>query len=51
MVQALTDINNKLPVTSYVIIGFSQGAVIAGDIVSDIRATGRGPVDDTGARA
>src|ERR1700737_4560509 len=27
MVQALTDINNKCPLTSYVIIGFSQGAV------------------------
>jgi hypothetical protein len=45
MVQALTDINNKCPLTSYVIIGFSQGAVIAGDIVSDI-GNGRGPVDD-----
>jgi hypothetical protein len=45
MVQALTDMNNKCPLTSYVIIGFSQGAVIAGDIVSDI-GNGRGPVDD-----
>jgi len=36
------DINNKCPLTSYVIIGFSQGAVIAGDIVSDI-GNGRGP--------
>jgi len=45
MVQAITDINNKCPLTSYVIIGFSQGAVIAGDIVSDI-GNGRGPIDE-----
>ena len=44
-VQALTDMNNKCPLTSYVLIGFSQGAVIAGDIASDI-GNGRGPVDD-----
>jgi len=44
-VQALTDMNNKCPLTSYVLMGFSQGAVIAGDIASDI-GNGRGPVDD-----
>jgi hypothetical protein len=31
--------------TSYVLVGFSQGAVIAGDVASDI-GNGRGPVDD-----
>ena len=35
-VQAMTDMNNKCPLTSYVLMGFSQGAVIAGDIASDI---------------
>ena len=44
-VQAMTDINAKCPLTSYVLMGFSQGAVIAGDIASDI-GNGRGPVDD-----
>src|ERR1700752_3093584 len=44
-VQAMTDINNKCPLTSYVLMGFSQGAVILGDIASDI-GNGRGPVDD-----
>lgn len=44
-VQELTDMNTKCPLTSYVIAGFSQGAVIAGDIASDI-GNGRGPVDD-----
>ncbi len=44
-VQAMTDMNNKCPLTSYVLMGFSQGAVIAGDIASDI-GNGRGPVDD-----
>jgi Cutinase len=43
-VKALTDMNNRCPLTSYVIFGFSQGAVIAGDIASDI-GNGRGPVD------
>jgi hypothetical protein len=43
-VKALTDMNNRCPLTSYVIIGFSQGAVIAGDLASDI-GNGRGPVD------
>ncbi|MEE6178114.1 carboxylesterase Culp6 [Mycobacterium sp. 050134] len=44
-VQAMSDMNNKCPLTSYVLMGFSQGAVIAGDIASDI-GNGRGPVDD-----
>ncbi len=43
-VKALTDMNNRCPLTSYVIFGFSQGAVIAGDLASDI-GNGRGPVD------
>ncbi|BBU20456.1 cutinase family protein [Mycobacterium xenopi] len=44
-VKAITDMNDKCPLTSYVLVGFSQGAVIAGDIASDI-GNGRGPVDD-----
>lgn len=44
-VKALTDMNARCPLTSYVLIGFSQGAVIAGDVASDI-GNGRGPVDD-----
>jgi Cutinase len=44
-VKAMTDMNNKCPLTSYVILGFSQGAVIAGDLASDI-GNGRGPVDE-----
>jgi hypothetical protein len=44
-VKAMTDMNAKCPLTSYVLIGFSQGAVIAGDIASDV-GNGRGPVDD-----
>ena len=44
-VQAMTDMNNRCPLTSYVLIGFSQGAVIAGDIASDV-GNGRGPVDE-----
>jgi hypothetical protein len=43
-VAQLTEMNNRCPLTSYVFIGFSQGAVIAGDIASDI-GNGRGPVD------
>ncbi|WP_370332854.1 cutinase family protein [Mycolicibacterium hippocampi] len=42
-VNAMTDMNNRCPLTSYVLVGFSQGAVIAGDIASDI-GNGRGPV-------
>src|SRR5271154_4075290 len=44
-VKAMTDMNAKCPLTSYVLVGFSQGAVIAGDLASDI-GNGRGPVDD-----
>ena len=43
-VKAMKDMNNRCPLTSYVLVGFSQGAVIAGDIASDI-GNGRGPVD------
>jgi hypothetical protein len=42
--KALSDMTAKCPLTSYVIAGFSQGAVIAGDIAGDI-GNGRGPVD------
>jgi hypothetical protein len=42
--KAISDMTAKCPLTSYVIVGFSQGAVIAGDIASDI-GNGRGPVD------
>lgn len=43
-IGAMTDMNNKCPLTSYVLVGFSQGAVIVGDIASDV-GNGRGPVD------
>jgi hypothetical protein len=43
-VKAITDMNAKCPLTSFVLVGFSQGAVIAGDIASDI-GNGRGPID------
>ncbi len=43
-VAALTAMNERCPLTGYVLIGFSQGAIIAGDIASDI-GNGRGPVD------
>lgn len=44
-VAALTDMNQRCPLTSYLLVGFSQGAVIVGDVVSDI-GNGRGPVDE-----
>lgn len=44
-VRAMTEMADKCPLTSYVLVGFSQGAVIAGDIASDI-GNGRGPVDE-----
>jgi hypothetical protein len=44
-VKAIADMNEKCPLTSYLIIGFSQGAVIAGDVASDI-GNGRGPIDE-----
>ena len=43
--KAMTDMNNRCPLTSFVLAGFSQGAVIAGDMASDI-GNGRGPVDE-----
>lgn len=39
----LADLTAKCPLTNYVIVGFSQGAVIAGDIAAQIGA-GQGPV-------
>lgn len=44
-VKALQDMNTKCPLTSYILIGFSQGAVIAGDVASEI-GNGKGPVDE-----
>lgn len=44
-IKAMTEMNEKCPLTSYVLVGFSQGAVIAGDVASDI-GNGRGPVDE-----
>ncbi|MDF3341082.1 cutinase family protein [Mycobacterium sp. 134] len=44
-VKAMTEMNDRCPLTSYVIAGFSQGAVIGGDLASDI-GNGRGPVDE-----
>lgn len=44
-VKAMTEMNERCPLTSYVLVGFSQGAVIAGDVASDI-GNGRGPVDE-----
>lgn len=44
-VKAMTEMNDRCPLTSYVLVGFSQGAVIAGDMASDI-GNGRGPVDE-----
>jgi hypothetical protein len=40
---AVADMSRKCPLTSYLIVGFSQGAVIGGDIAGDI-GKGRGPV-------
>ena len=44
-VRAMAEMNDRCPLTSYVIVGFSQGAVIGGDLASDI-GNGRGPVDE-----
>ncbi len=44
-VRAMAEMNERCPLTSYVIVGFSQGAVIGGDLASDI-GNGRGPVDE-----
>jgi hypothetical protein len=40
---AMAAMASKCPLTNYLIVGFSQGAVIGGDITSDI-GNGRGPV-------
>lgn len=45
MREAITAMNERCPLTSYVLVGFSQGAVIAGDLASDI-GNDRGPVDE-----
>ncbi|MFW0786240.1 cutinase family protein [Gordonia sp. CPCC 206044] len=42
----IADTNQKCPLTRYVIMGFSQGAVIAGDLASNI-GNGRGPLDES----
>lgn len=39
----LATVHARCPFTSYVLLGFSQGAVIAGDLTSEI-GTGNGPV-------
>ncbi|MBS9535190.1 cutinase family protein [Mycobacterium sp. M1] len=44
-VKALTDMNERCPLTGYVLVGFSQGAVIAGDVAGKI-GNGDGPVDE-----
>jgi hypothetical protein len=44
-VNEMKRMNDACPLTSYVLVGFSQGAVIAGDIASDV-GNGRGPVDE-----
>ncbi|MGV9611813.1 cutinase family protein [Nocardia xishanensis] len=43
MVDMMTERARECPLTTYVIAGFSQGAVIAGDIAAQIGA-GKGPV-------
>jgi len=43
--KALTEMNQRCPLTGYVLIGFSQGAVIAGDVASKI-GNWEGPVDE-----
>lgn len=42
-VAKLTETHERCPLTGYVLMGFSQGAVIAGDIAGDI-GNGRGPI-------
>lgn len=41
--NAMAAMASKCPLTDYLIVGFSQGAVIGGDVASDI-GNGRGPV-------
>ncbi|WP_084483031.1 cutinase family protein [Nocardia amikacinitolerans] len=43
MVDMMTERSRECPLTTYVIAGFSQGAVIAGDVAAQIGA-GKGPV-------
>ncbi|MEC4841141.1 cutinase family protein [Mycobacteroides chelonae] len=43
-VKQLSEMYDRCPLTSYVLVGFSQGAVIAGDIANQI-GNGEGPVD------
>ncbi|MFQ6394832.1 cutinase family protein [Nocardia sp. KC 131] len=43
MVDAMTTQHRECPLTNYVIAGFSQGAVIGGDVASQI-AAGKGPI-------
>ncbi|MBF6065076.1 cutinase family protein [Nocardia terpenica] len=42
-VDELTTMHRNCPLTTYVIAGFSQGAVIGGDVAADIGA-GKGPI-------
>ncbi|MCG5432973.1 cutinase family protein [Mycobacterium sp. MYCO198283] len=42
--RAMTELNARCPITRFVITGFSQGAVIGGDIASDI-GNGRSTID------
>ncbi|MEB3033450.1 carboxylesterase Culp6 [[Mycobacterium] nativiensis] len=44
-IKAMTEMNARCPLTSYVLVGFSQGAVIAGDVASKI-GNWDGPVDE-----
>lgn len=44
----LAETHDHCPLTSYVLMGFSQGAVIVGDIASDI-GNGRGPIPEQDA--
>lgn len=41
--RELADMNDKCPLTGFVLVGFSQGAVIAGDIAGLI-GNGKGPI-------
>ncbi len=48
MVAAMTDMNNRRPLTSYAkLIGFSQGRGDRGRRGLAIVGNGRGPVDET----
>lgn len=43
--EKITETSEHCPLTKYVLMGFSQGAVIVGDIASDI-GNGRGPLPE-----